>query len=293
MNRPAGSPLGVDGDPDGLARLAALANDVRALVLRSVAAAKAGHIGGPLSVADLLVALYFSILRVRPDEPAWVDRDRVVLSKGHSAIALYATLALRGYFPIEELGTFDQLDSRLQGHPDMTLLPGLDMSTGSLGMGLSAGVGMALGARLRAGSERTYVILGDGECQEGAVWEAAFIAARYGLDNLCAVVDVNGLQQYGWAGEAPQSRQPPWPSGALRRQWHGFGWRVLETNGHDMEQIIATLRAAQRVRGRPAVVLANTIKGRGVSFMEGRYEWHARVPTAEELAAGLSELHVD
>jgi transketolase len=293
MNRPTGSPLAVDGDPDGLARLAALADDVRALVLRSVAAAKAGHIGGPLSVADLLVALYFSILRVRPDEPAWVDRDRVVHSKGHAAIALYATLARRGYFPVEELGTFDQLDSRLQGHPDMTLLPGLDMSTGSLGMGLSAGVGMALGARLRAGPERTYVILGDGECQEGAVWEAAFIAARYGLDNLCAIVDVNRLQQYGWAAEAPQSRQAPWPSGALRKQWRGFGWRVLETNGHDMGQIISTLRAAQKVRGRPAVVLAHTIKGKGVSFMEGRYEWHARVPTAEELAAGLGDLHVD
>jgi len=292
-NRTIGSPLAVEGDPDGLAGLAAQADEVRALVLRSVAAARAGHIGGPLSVADLLVALYFSILRVRPDEPAWPDRDRVVLSKGHSAIALYATLARRGYFPIEELDTFDQLESRLQGHPDMTLLPGLDMSTGSLGMGLSAGVGMAIGARLRAGPERIYVILGDGECQEGAVWEAAFVAARYGLDNLCAIVDVNSLQQYGWAAEAPLIRQPPWPSGALRRQWRGFGWRVLETDGHDMGRIMATLRAAQKVKSRPVVVLAHTIKGKGVSFMEGRYEWHARVPTPDELAAGLGELHVD
>jgi transketolase len=244
-------------------------------------------------VVDLLVALYFAILRIRPDEPAWVDRDRLVLSKGHSAIALYATLARRGFFPVEELETFDQLESRLQGHPDMTLLPGLDMSTGSLGMGLSTGVGMAIGARLRGGPERTYVILGDGECQEGAVWEAAFIAARYALDNLCAIVDVNGLQQYGWAADVPGTRQPPWPTGALRRQWQGFGWRVLETDGHDIGRIIATLRSAEGVRGRPAVVLAHTVKGKGVSFMEGQYGWHARVPTPEELAKALEELHVD
>lgn len=280
-------------DSSELARLERLARQVRALVVRSVASAKGGHIGGPLSVADLLVALYFAILRVRPDEPRWPDRDRLVLSKGHSAIALYATLALRGYFPIDELETFDRLGSRLQGHPDMTLLPGLDMSTGSLGIGLSTGVGMAIGARLRGGPERTYVVLGDGECQEGAVWEAAFVAARYGLDNLCAIVDLNGLQQYGWAADSPESREPPWQPGTLKRHWEGFGWEVLDTDGHDIGRILEALWAAGNVRGRPVVVLAHTIKGRGVSFMEGQYTWHARVPTPEELEKATEELRAD
>jgi transketolase len=272
------------------AELHALARQVRALVIKAVAHAGAGHIGGPLSAADLLVELYFRILNVRPDEPAWPGRDRFILSKGHSAIGLYATMAVRGYFPIEELDTFDSLDSRLQGHPDMTRLPGLDMSTGSLGMGLSAGIGIALGARFHGTPERTYVLLGDGECQEGEVWEAAFLAARYGLDNLTAIVDANGLQQYGWAGATIDSRQAPWGPDALARQWAAFGWAVFEADGHDFDQIEQALRAAAGTLGRPAVVLARTVKGKGVSFMEGRFDWHARVPTNLELAAALEEL---
>ena len=255
-----------EGQPD-LAELQALARQVRSLVIRSVAHAGAGHIGGPLSAADLLVALYFRVLNIRPHEPAWPGRDRFIMSKGHSAIGQYATMALRGYFPVAELDTFDRLDSRLQGHPDMTLLPGIDMSTGSLGMGLSAGLGIALGARLRGTAEHTYILLGDGECQEGQVWEAA-------------------------AGAAIDTRQPPWGTGALARQWAAFGWLVHEANGHDFVDIERALLDARGTRGGPSVVIARTTKGKGVSFMEGRFEWHARIPTELELAAALAELDV-
>ena len=273
-----------------LPALEARAREVRSLVLRSVAHAGGGHIGGPLSAVELLMALYFVVMRVRPDEPGWRDRDRFILSKGHSSIALYAVMALRGYFPVEELASFDRLDSRLQGHPDMTRLPGLDMSTGSLGMGLSAAVGIALGARLRGGPERTYVLLGDGECQEGEVWEAASVAARYKLDGLCAIVDVNGLQQYGWPGDEPDARESPWEPGSLMRLWSAFGWAVTEVDGHNLPAVIEALVAAIDNRGRPTVILARTIKGKGVSFMEGQYQWHARVPTPDELARALEEL---
>jgi transketolase len=240
-----------------------------------------------------LVSLYFDVLRIRPDEPLWADRDRFILSKGHSGIALYAAMALRGYFPVAELETFDESDSRLQGHPDMTRLPGIDMSTGSLGMGLSAGIGMALGARLRGGPEHTYVLLGDGECQEGQVWEAAAVAARYGTDNLTAIVDVNGLQQYGWLGTTAGTREPPWRPGQLERQWRAFGWRVLTADGHDVVELGRTIRRAAATHGRPAVVLASTVKGKGVSFMEGDFRWHARAPSDDELARAIVELDVD
>jgi len=196
-------------DAAEIARLEEVARQIRLAIVRTVNHARAGHLGGPLSAADLLAALYFHVMRIRPDEPAWPDRDRFILSKGHSSVGLYAALALRGYFPVEELATFDAANSRLQGHPDMTRLPGLDMSSGSLGMGISAGVGMALGARLTGRDVRTYVMLGDGECQEGEVWEAAMTAARYGLDSLVAIVDHNKLQQYGWPGDGPDGRTPP------------------------------------------------------------------------------------
>src|ERR687886_2364131 len=178
--------------------LEALAAENRRLIVESIFRAQAGHLGGPLSAADMLVALYFDVLRIDPTRPDWPERDRFILSKGHSSIALYAVLALRGYFPVEELYTFDKINSRLQGHPDMMVLPGLEMSTGSLGQGLSPGVGMAIGAKRRGLGFRTYVMLGDGELQEGQVWEAAFVAARYGLDNLVAIVDHNALPQYSW-----------------------------------------------------------------------------------------------
>ena len=273
-----------------IARLEEAARRIRVGVIRGVNQAKAGHLGGPLSAAEVLAALYFRVMRIRPDEPDWPDRDRFILSKGHSSIGLYAALALRGYFPVEEILTFDKLGSRLQGHPDMTRLPCLDMSTGSLGMGISAGVGIALGCRLAGRDARTFVMLGDGECQEGEVWEAAFVAPRYRLDNLIVIVDQNKLQQYGWAGEGPDGRLPPALPGELVAKWSAFGWRVLEVDGHDMGAVVRVLEEATVGDGRPVAIIANTIKGRGVSFMEGRYYWHTRPMTADELATAMAEL---
>jgi len=273
-----------------ISQLEEVARRIRVGVIRGVNKAKAGHLGGPLSAADILAALYFHIMRVRPAEPTWPDRDRFILSKGHSSIGLYSALAVRGYFPVEELLTFDSLGSRLQGHPDMTRLPGLDMSTGSLGMGISAGIGIALGTRLAGRDSRTFVMLGDGECQEGEVWEAAFLAPRYHLDNLIAIVDHNKLQQYGWPGAGPEDRLPPaWP-GELVAKWSAFGWRVLEVDGHDMAAVVRVLEEATIGDGRPVAIIANTIKGRGVSFMEGRYYWHTRTMTAEEFATAMADL---
>ena len=278
------------------ADLEALARRGRLLVLESVANAGAGHIGGPLSAMDVLVALFFGVLRIRPEEPDWPDRDRFILSKGHSAIGLYAVMALRGYFPIEELATFDHGDSRLQGHPDMTRLPGLEASTGSLGQGLAVGLGIALGCRMRGLPGQTYVMLGDGEMQEGEVWESVAVAARYGLGNLTAIVDRNGLQQYGWplaAGEANRGdRQDPLATIRLDDALAAFGWRVITIDGHDVEAIVAACREVRETagEGRPTAILADTVKGRGVSFTEGQFEWHARVATADDVATARREL---
>ncbi len=277
-------------DAAELARLEEMARRIRVEVVKAVNIARAGHLGGPLSAADLLAALYFRVLRIRPDEPAWPDRDRFILSKGHSSIGLYAAMALRGYFPVEELATFDAARSRLQGHPDMTRLPGLDMSSGSLGMGISAAMGMALGARLTGRDIRAYVMLGDGECQEGEVWEAAMAAARYGLDNLIAIVDHNQLQQYGWPGDGPDGRLPPQAPGELVAKWTAFRWRVLDVDGHDMRAILDGLAEAARGDGRPVVLIAHTVKGKGVSFMEGHYFWHTRPIKPEEFAIAMAEL---
>ncbi len=273
-----------------LDQLREVARRIRVEVIRAVNHARAGHIGGPLSAADILAVLYFHVLRIRPEEPAWPDRDRFILSKGHSSIALYAAMALRGYFPVEELLTFDAAHSRLQGHPDMTRLPGLDMSTGSLGMGISAGMGIALGARLTGRDVRSYVMLGDGECQEGEVWEAAMAAPRYHLDNLVAIIDHNRIQQYGWPGDGPDGRIPPQRPGELAAKWSAFGWRVLEVDGHDVGELVAVLEAAQRGDGRPGAVIAATTKGKGVSFMEGHWFWHTRAIKPEEYAAAMAEL---
>ena len=273
-----------------IARLEGLARRIRVEVIRTVNHAKGGHIGGPLSAADLLAALYFRVLRIRPEEPDWPERDRFVFSKGHSSIGLYAAMALRGYFPVPELLTFDAADSRLQGHPDMTRLPGLDMSTGSLGMGLSAALGMALGARLQGRDLRTYAMVGDGECQEGQVWEAAFVASRYGLDRLIAVVDHNRLQQYGWQGSGPEHRLPPHRPGELAGKWRAFGWRTLELDGHDMAAILRAFGQAHQPDGRPTVLIADTVKGRGVSFMEDKFFWHTRILKPEEFVQAMSEL---
>jgi transketolase len=278
--------------PD-LARLRDLARRVRIESVRAVARAKAGHPGGSLSATDLLVALYFEELNIRPDQPRWDGRDRYVHSKGHSCEALYATMALRGYFPIDELETFGHVDSRLQGHPDMTRLPGLDMSSGALGVGFTGAVGIAMGSRMRGSPERTWVMLGDGECQEGVVWEAAFIAGRYRLDNLIAIVDFNQLQQTGWATDDPAVREAPWEFDALAGHWSAAGWAVHEVDGHDFTAILDAFERARAVSGRPVVIIARTIKGKGVSFMEGNSLWHARVPTDEELASAVQELDED
>jgi transketolase len=273
-----------------IADLEEWARRIRVEVVRTVHTTRAGHLGGSLSEADILAGLYFHALRIRPEEADWPERDRFVLSKGHASVGLYATMALRGFFPVDELATFDRAGSRLQGHPDMTSLPGIDMSTGSLGMGICAAVGIALGARLQGRDARTYVLLGDGECQEGGVWEAAFVAARYGLDHLVAIVDHNKLQQYGWQGDSSDHRLPPEAPGELVAKWTAFGWRVLDVDGHDLQQIVEALDEAAGGDGRPVAIIANTIKGRGVSYAEGRYEWHTKVPNAEEFARAMAEL---
>ena len=282
-------------EPSELDRLRKIARRIRVEIIRAVDHAKVGHLGGPLSAADMLAVLYFHTLRIRPDEPDWPDRDRLILSKGHSSVGLYAAMALRGYFPLEEMATFDAIGSRLQGHPDMLRLPGLDMSTGSLGMGISAGVGMALGARLGGRALRTYVILGDGECQEGEVWEAAMVGARYGLDDLVAIVDHNKLQQFGWvASTAPErTPHPPQHGGELVAKWEAFGWRVMEVDGHDIPALVGTFQAAARSDGRPVAVIAHTVKGKGVSYMENRYYWHTRAITPDDFAQAMRDLGED
>jgi transketolase len=269
------------------ARLRRIAADVRKLILETVHHAKAGHVGGPLSATDMLVALYFELMNIDPANPEWEDRDRFVLSKGHSALALYAVMAKRGYFPEEEMKTFDKLDSRLQAHPDMSVLPGLDMSTGSLGQGLSAAVGMALAAKLRGKDYVTYCMVGDGEIQEGQIWEAADIARRYRLDNLIVWMDNNKLQQYGWA--AGENRRKP-PVEEAERKWEAFGWNVISIDGHRYEEIVAADQASRAHKGGPTVIVAHTVKGKGVSFMENAYLWHSRVPTDEELAQAVIEI---
>jgi len=278
------------GAVPNIGQLRSTAAKVRREVLKAVANAKGGHVGGPLSAADILVALYFSVLNVRPDDPTWGQRDRFILSKGHSAIALYAVLALRGYFPLAELRTFDATDSRLQGHPDMMLLPGIDMSTGSLGLGFSAGIGVALGAKLSSQTFETFVMVGDGECNEGVIWEGAHVAQRYELDNLTVVVDHNGLQQFGWRGTVSGTRSRPYGYGELAQRWKAFGWRVLQVDGHDISALIRVLAEARGRHGVPSVVIAETVKGKGVSFMENNYVWHSRVPTEDELNKAMSEL---
>ena len=271
--------------------LSTLGNDIRRLTLRAVHHAGAGHIGGVLSAADMLAALYFSELRIDPQQPQWEDRDRFILSKGHCAIGLYAALALRGYFPVEELNTFDAIDSRLQGHPDMRKLPGLEMSTGSLGQGLSPGVGMALGARIVHKDFHTWVMLGDGEIQEGQIWEAAFVASRYALDNLTAILDWNHLQQYGWAttaGYGVSGRRDPVE--APVEKWTAFGWRAIECDGHNIADFLDACAAARQTRGRPAIIIARTIKGKGASFMHDDFAWHSKPLSDADLARALAEL---
>jgi transketolase len=278
--------------------LETLAQRGRWLAISTVAGSGAGHVGGPFSAMDMLIALYFRIMNIRPEEPRWSERDRFILSKGHSSIGQYAVMALRGFLPLEELKTFDKGGSRLQGHPDVTRLPGLDTSTGSLGQGLSVGLGFALGARMRGQKFHTFVMLGDGELQEGMVWEALHIAPRYKLGNLTAILDWNGLQQFGWVLAINEQhrgdRRDPWSGIDLRGIFEKLGWRCLEIDGHDFSQIVPALESAKASgdSDQPTMIIAHTIKGKGVHFTEGKHEWHSKVASKEELKIVAAELGI-
>lgn len=259
------------------------AKEVRAEILKMLTESGSGHTGGSLSAADIVTALYFSRMRHKPDNPEWRDRDRFILSKGHAAPLLYAALALAGYFDKGLLKTLRKIDSPLQGHPSSKMLKGIEVSTGSLGQGLSIANGIALGLRMDYIDARVYCLLGDGELQEGQVWEAAMTAAHYRLDNLCAIVDNNGLQIDGACCNV-MNVEP------LVEKWEGFGWNVLDIDGHNMEQIINAFDEAEKAKGRPTVIIARTVKGKGVSFFEGKAEYHGLAPTKEELERALKEL---
>jgi len=266
-----------------IGELREIARKIRVDILKMLNRAKSGHSGGSLSAVEILVSLYYVVMHHRPDDPEWRERDRFVLSKGHAAPLLYAVLASCGYFPKEELGTLRKLGSRLQGHPKAKSLPGVEVSTGSLGQGLSIANGIALGVRLDNLPSRVYALLGDGEIQEGMVWEAAMSASHYSLDNLCAVIDNNGFQIDG-AVNRVMNIYP------IAEKFSAFGWNVYEVDGHDFIQLIEAFNRAKTAKGKPSVIVARTIKGKGVSFMEGKYEYHGVPPTDAELEQALKEL---
>lgn len=261
-----------------------IACKIRMGAVEGVFHAKSGHPGGSLSISDLLAYLYFSELKVDPSNPKWEDRDRLVLSKGHTAPALYAALALKGYFDISEMKTLRHVGAMLQGHPDMKTIPGVDMSSGSLGQGISAAAGMALGAKLSGKDFRVYTILGDGEIQEGQVWEAAMFAAAKKLDNLVAIVDNNGLQIDGSVAEV----NSPYP---IDEKFSAFGWEVVNIDGHDLDAIEGALAKAKECKGKPFAIIMKTVKGKGVSFMENACSWHGTAPNAEQYEIAMKELN--
>ena len=264
-------------------RLKLLANNVRLGIIEGVYNAASGHPGGSLSIADVITYLYFEEMNIDPENPKCESRDRFVLSKGHTAPALYAVLAERGYFPKEELKTLRQSTSRLQGHPDMKGLPGVDMTTGSLGLGISAACGMALSAKVYGKDYRVYSILGDGETEEGQVWEAAMFAAHYKLDNLVAFVDWNGLQIDGPIAEVMN----PAP---YEEKYKAFGWHTISINAHDFSEIEAALNEAKTVKGKPTVIIMKSVKGKGVSYMEDKCEWHGQAPKEDLYNVAVAEL---
>jgi transketolase len=260
-----------------------IANELRCLVIRMIHLAGSGHPGGALSAADIVATLYFSVLRIDPTRPDWPDRDRFVLSKGHACPVVYAALAWREFFPAEELWTLRKLGSRLQGHPDMRKTPGIDATTGSLGQGISVACGLALAAKLDRKSYRVYTMVGCGESQEGQVWEAAMSAAHYKLGNLTAIVDYNRLQLDGTLAEIMEIEP-------LAAKWGAFGWQVLEIDGHNIAEILDALLTAQETKDRPTVIIARTIKGKGVSFMENQVKWHAGGISGEQYEQALADL---
>ncbi len=262
--------------------LRTIAADIRKDIITMITEAGSGHPGGSLSAADILTVLYFHEMSVDSNNPQWEDRDRFALSKGHAAPVLYAVLARKGFFPKEELLRLRKIDSMLQGHPDMKGTPGVDMSTGSLGQGFSASCGMAMAAKIDRKDYRVYTLLGDGELQEGIVWEAAMFAAHYRLDNLTAIIDNNGLQIDG-ANEEIMSVDP------ITDKFRAFGWNVIETDGHCIEDIIMSIDKAKQTKGAPTVIVAKTIKGKGVSFMENEVDWHGKAPKEEQKLQALRE----
>jgi transketolase len=269
--------------PLSVKAMKAIAKKLRRHIITMTGRAGSGHPGGSLSAVEIVTALYFKVLRHKPQDPRWVDRDRFILSKGHAAPVLYATLAECGYFPVAELATLRQLDSRLQGHTDRVTTPGVEMSAGALGQGLSFAIGVALAGRLNSQDYRVYVLLGDGECDEGQIWEAAMAAAHYKLDNLVAIVDNNGQQIDGWNRDV-MNLDP------FNKKWQAFGWHVIEVDGHNFTRLITAFDRAKLVKGKPTVIIAHTIKGKGVSFMENNPDFHGKAPNAEEVKIALKEL---
>ena len=270
--------------PDKKRFLEKTAQQIRITGLKMVEKAHSGHIGGAFSMSELMSVLYFDKMNIRPEEPDWADRDRFVLSKGHCTVALYPTLALRGFFDVSLLDTFRKVDGHLSGHAKMRHVPGVDMSTGSLGQGFSVAVGMAQGAKTAGKDLTVYAILGDGEIQEGQIWEASMYAGARGLDNLIAIVDSNKVQLDGTVKEVLDT-------GDLQAKWESFGFFVQSIDGHSVEAISDAIDRAKAEKGRPAMILANTVKGKGISFMEGKSEWHGKTPNAEQFRAAFDELY--
>ena len=264
-------------------QLAIMANRARLLALDAVHTASSGHIGGSLSIVDALTTLYFNVMNVDPAHPQAPDRDRFVLSKGHTTPALYSVLALRGFFPVEDIKLFRSIKGHYSGHPDMRHVRGVDMSTGSLGQGLSAAVGMALAGKLSKKSYRVYAACGDGEIAEGQIWEAAMSAAKYHLDNLCIMVDVNGLQIDGATADVM-------PSEPLDKKFEAFNWNVIHVDGHDYDALVKAFEAAAACKGKPTVLIAKTTKGKGVSFMENNAGWHGKAPNDEQYEQAKAEV---
>lgn len=267
-----------------LAKLKEICKDIRADIVKMTSAAGSGHPGGSLSAVELMTALYFNVMNHRPGEVDWPERDRFFLSKGHACPVVYSVMARTGYFPVEELLTLRKCGTRLQGHPSCKALPGIEVSSGSLGQGLSIANGVALAAKLGKKAWRSYVLLGDGELQEGQVWEAIMTAAHYKLDNVCALVDYNGLQIDGNV-ESVMGLAP------LTQKWQAFNWHTIEIDGHDLTAVLAAYEEAKNTKGKPSVIIAKTVKGKGVSFMENVAGWHGKTPNSEELQKALDDIY--
>lgn len=261
-----------------------MAKEIRKGILEEVYNAQSGHPGGSLSIADILTVLYFNQLKIDEKNPEWSERDRCILSKGHCSPALYSCLAHRGFFPVEDLKTFRNINSYLQGHPDMKKIPGVDMTTGSLGQGLSAAVGMAISGKMDKKDYKVYCILGDGEMEEGQIWEAAMSANKYKLDNLCVIVDNNNLQIDGTIEEV----MSPYP---IDEKFRSFGFEIIKIDGHNIQEIIDAFEVAKNIKDKPVCIIAKTVKGKGISFMENQVGWHGKAPNEEQYKLAVEELN--